>query len=156
MDKNVQIFKNEMFGEVRVAVNETGEPLFCLADLCKVLGLTNASAVKSRLDDDHVQLIDLYALNNNEGVNISDLTGNSITNFVNEDGFYEVLLQSKSPKVKPFRKWVTSDILPSTRMPPEKNIIVIDDIMTTGCTLKAIYDLLPMKNCFFIVGIKNS
>ena len=45
----ITIFKNERFGEVRTATNESGEPLFCLADVCKAVGLTNPSSVKRDL-----------------------------------------------------------------------------------------------------------
>ena len=60
---NIQIFQNEQFGKVRIAMNESNEPLFCLADVCKVVGLTNPSSVKQRLDNEDVQVIDLHALN---------------------------------------------------------------------------------------------
>lgn len=86
-------------------------PLFCLADICKAVELTNPSSVKARLDVEDVQLIDLHALNHTEG----EGTGNSHANFVTESGFFDVLLLSSSPKVKPFRKWVTSEVLPSIR-----------------------------------------
>jgi prophage antirepressor-like protein len=105
----VQVFNNPQFGNIRIATNEQGEALFCLPDLCKAVGLTNPSSVKSRLDSGDVQLIDLHALNYTEGI------GDSMANFVNESGFYDVLLQSSSPKVKPFRKWVTGEVLPSIR-----------------------------------------
>lgn len=65
---NVQLFKNESFGEVRVS-GTSEEPLFCLADICKVLDLQNPSTVKNRLDAEDVQLIDLHALNYTEGMN---------------------------------------------------------------------------------------
>jgi prophage antirepressor-like protein len=90
-------------------MNENGESLFCLADVCKSVELTNPSSVKSRLDEEDVQLIDLHALNYSEGI------GNTLANFITESGFYDVLLQSSSKKVKPFRKWVTSEVLPSIR-----------------------------------------
>lgn len=106
---NIQIFKNENFGEVRVT-EVNGEPMFCLADVCKVLELTNPRSVKARLDDDDVQLFDLHAVNPADA-----MVGNSMANFVTESGFYDVILQSSSPKVKPFRKWVTSEVLPSIR-----------------------------------------
>ena len=105
----VQIFSNPSFGEIRTAVDSKNEPLFCLADLCKALSLTNPSSVRSRLDEADVQLIDLHALNSTEG------KGNGLANFVNESGFYDVLLQSTSPRVRPFRKWVTSEVLPAIR-----------------------------------------
>ena len=107
---NIQIFQNEQFGQVRIAMNESNEPLFCLADVCKATGLTNPSSVKSRLDSIDTQLVDLHALNSNEGI-----VGNSLSTFVTESGFYDVLLYSSSPNVKPFRKWVTSEVLPSIR-----------------------------------------
>lgn len=104
----IEIFKNESFGEVRVA-GTSEEPLFCLADVCKAVELSNPSSVKARLDEEDVQLLDLHALNYTEGI------GNSKANFVTESGFYDVILQSSSPKVKPFRKWITSEVLPSIR-----------------------------------------
>lgn len=107
----ITIFKNERFGEVRTATSESGEPLFCLADVCKAVELTNPSSVKGRLDREDVQLIDLHALKQNEGI----IVGNSLANFVTESGFYDVLLYSDAPQVKPFRKWVTSEVLPSIR-----------------------------------------
>lgn len=104
----IEIFKNESFGEVRVA-GTSEQPLFCLADVCKAVELSNPSSVKARLDEEDVQLLDLHALNYTEGI------GNSKANFVTESGFYDVILQSSSPKVKPFRKWITSEVLPSIR-----------------------------------------
>lgn len=108
---SIQIFNNEQFGQIRIAMNESNEPLFCLADVCKVVGLTNPSSVKSRLEKEDLQLIDLHALKQNEGT----ITGNSTANFITESGFYDVLLYSDAPQVKPFRKWITSEALPSIR-----------------------------------------
>lgn len=107
----ITIFKNERFGEVRTATSESGEPLFCLSDVCKAVGLTNPSSVKARLEKEDLQLIDLHALKQNEGA----IIGNSAANFITESGFYDVLLYSDAPQVKPFRKWVTSEVLPSIR-----------------------------------------
>ena len=106
----IQLFTNPSFGTVRMAGTER-DPLFCLADICKAVELTNPSSVKARLDAEDVQLIDLHALNSTEG----GAVGNTHANFVTESGFFDVLLQSSSPKVKPFRKWVTSEVLPAIR-----------------------------------------
>lgn len=107
----ISVFNNPNFGEVRIIMDDNGEPLFCLADVCRVLELTNPTTVKNRLDKCDIQLVDLHALNSTEG----GMTGNSIANFITESGFYDVVLQSSSPRVKPFRKWVTSEVLPSIR-----------------------------------------
>lgn len=98
----VQIFKNPKFGEVRTA-GTSEKPLFCLSDLCKVLNLTNPSVVANRLDIEDRPKLDLGYKN-----------GQKIT-FVTESGFYDVVIRSDSPKAKPFRKWVTSEVLPSIR-----------------------------------------
>ena len=103
----IKIFSNEQFGEVRVA-GTAEEPLFCLSDLCKAVELTNPSSVKKRLEPEDTQLIDLHALN-------YQMVGNSMATFVNETVFFEVLLFSSSLKVKPFRRWVTHEVLPSIR-----------------------------------------
>lgn len=101
---SVKIFENEQFGEIRVA-GTSDEPLFCLLDVCKVLDLGNTSQVKSRLTDDVIT---------NEV--ISDSIGRQQEMmFVNEDGLYDVILDSRKPQAKLFRKWVTKEVLPSIR-----------------------------------------
>ena len=107
--KDIQIFNNPQFGSVRTA-GTSENPLFCLSDVCKAVDLSNPSSVKMRLDKDDVQLIDLHALNEGQ-----EIVGNSLATFITESGFYEVILFSNSPKVKPFRKWVTKEVLPSIR-----------------------------------------
>lgn len=106
----IKVFENPAFGRIRTA-GTSDEPLFCLADVCKAVELTNPSSVKGRLDAEDVQLIDLHALNGGT----EDMVGNTMATFVTESGFYDVLLFSSSSKVKPFRKWITHDILPSIR-----------------------------------------
>ena len=99
----IQIFNNPQFGQVRTA-GTPQNPLFCLTDVCKALGL-NASHVRERLDDGVVSTD-----------TISDSLGRTqIANFVNEDGLYDVILDSRKPEAKAFRKWVTSEVLPSIR-----------------------------------------
>lgn len=114
---DIEIFKNERFGEVRVA-GTSEEPLFCLADICKAVDLTNPSSVKSRLEPEDTQLIDLHALNGS-----LTIVGNSMATFVTETGFYEVLLFSNSEKVKPFRRWITKEVLPSIRKTGQYSIM---------------------------------
>ena len=99
----IKIFSNERFGEVRVA-GTPEEPLFCLPDLCRVLGITNTRNVKNRLDEEDVRQMDTLTKGGRQ----------SIT-YVNETGFYDVILRSYSPIAKSFRKWVTSEVLPQIR-----------------------------------------
>lgn len=88
---------------IRVIVKD-GEPYFCLADVCRNLGLT-ASHVRERLDDDVVSNDPIY----------DSLGRKQIANFVNEDGLYDTILESRKPSAKAFRKWITKDVLPSIR-----------------------------------------
>lgn len=104
MENGIKIFKNERFGEIRTA-GTSEEPLFCLADVCKVLELGNPSQVKTRLE---------YGVISNEV--ITDALGRQQEmTFVNEDGLYDVILDSRKPQAKVFRKWITSEVLPSIR-----------------------------------------
>lgn len=116
MDNSIKIFKNDVFGEVRVA-GTSEEPLFCLADVCNAVELSNPSSVKTRLNDEDLQLLDLHALNPDLYVN-----GNSFATFITESAFYDVLLFSSSKKVKPYRRWVTHEILPSIRKTGEYSV----------------------------------
>ena len=97
---NLQIFKNSEFGEIRtVTVND--EPMFCLTDICKALEIKNATDVAKRLDEDERTRLNL----GRQGE----------TNFITESGLYTVILRSDKPNAKKFRKWVTSEDLPSIR-----------------------------------------
>ena len=100
----IKIFENALFGQVRTIIAESGEPLFCLTDIARVLEL-NTNKVVQRLSMD---VLSRYP--------ISDRLGREqVTNFVNEDGLYDVILDSRKPEAKRFRKWVTSEVLPSIR-----------------------------------------
>lgn len=98
----IQIFKNPQFGEIRTSGN-SNNPMFCLADVCKAVGLS-AKGVNQRLSK---EVISNYPLQTAGGVQHAL--------FVNEDGLYDVILDSRKPEAKAFRKWVTSEVLPSIR-----------------------------------------
>ena len=98
---DLQIFNNEEFGEVRTAV-VNDEPMFCLIDICKALEIKNATDVAKRLDEDELTRL-----------NLGSRAGE--TNFITESGLYAVILRSDKPNAKKFRKWVTSEVLPTIR-----------------------------------------
>lgn len=96
----IEVFKNNEFGEIRtVIVND--EPMFCLSDICKALEISNPTMVTQRLDDDERTKLDLGRAGE--------------VNFVTESGLYAVVLRSDKPAAKKFRKWITSEVLPSIR-----------------------------------------
>lgn len=97
------IFNNPQFGEIRTA-GTADKPLFCLADVCKALGLT-AKIVNQRLGD---EVVSKYPITDSLGREQQAL-------FVNEDGLYDVILDSRKPEAKAFRRWITGEVLPSIR-----------------------------------------
>lgn len=104
VSNQVETFNNPNFGEIRTVINESGEPMFCLADVCAALELT-PKGVKQRLGD---EVISNYPI-------IDTLGREQQALFVNEDGLYDTVLESRKPKAREFRKWVTSEVLPSIR-----------------------------------------
>lgn len=114
MNEKLEIFENPEFGQVRVIVNNSNEPFFCLADVCRILSIANPSHLKERLDEEGVQLVDLQALSNNEGVIIKQL-GNTKSNFINEPNLYRVIFQSRKEEAIKFQNWVFNEVLPSIR-----------------------------------------
>jgi prophage antirepressor-like protein len=98
----IQVFNSPQFGEIRTA-GTSEDPLFCLSDVCSVLGLRQGD-VKQRLDKGVVSTQPLETAG-----------GIQQANFVNEDGLYDVILDSRKPQAKAFRKWVTSEVLPAIR-----------------------------------------
>ena len=100
---DIQVFNNPQFGAVRTA-GTADNPMFCLADVCQAIGITNARNVKSRLDEEDVHLVDTPTAGGTQQIT-----------FVTESGLYDVIIRSDSEQAKPFRKWVTSEVLPSIR-----------------------------------------
>lgn len=104
---NLEIFKNENF-EVRVAVDENNEPLFCLADVCKALEMQNptniANAIKSEFE---LPILNIASFDTGYGV--KDFT------MITEPQLYFVLMRSDKPNAKPFRMFVNKEVLPSIR-----------------------------------------
>ncbi|MEF3312585.1 phage antirepressor [Paenibacillus sp. GYB004] len=88
-----------------------GQVWFVLKDVCNVLELTNARMVKERLNED---VSSTYPLQTPGGIQQSII--------INEDGLYDVILESRKPEAKAFRKWVTSEVLPSIRKTGSYNI----------------------------------
>lgn len=86
---------------VRIVMKD-GEPWFVLQDVCDALDLKNATVTASRLDPEEVTKVSL-------GSRSGD------TYIVNESGLYVTMIRSNKPQAKPFRKWVTSEVLPSIR-----------------------------------------
>ncbi len=97
----LQAFKNEQFGEVRV-IEQNGAPWFVAADVCKALDIANPTDAIKRLDEDEKARLNL------------GLSGGD-TNCVNEPGLYSLVLGSRKPEAKSFKRWITHDVIPSIR-----------------------------------------
>lgn len=130
MENNIEIFKNNEFGEIRtLSINE--EPWFVGKDVAKVLGYSNPR--KALID--HVDSDDKI-----DGVTIRDSIGrNQNPIFINESGLYSLILSSKLPTARKFKKWVTSEVLPSIR---KHGLYALDDVLNNpDFLIKALTDL---------------
>ena len=105
MKQEIKIFKNDLFGEVRTMVDEKGEPFFVGCDVAKALGYKNqADALKRHVDDEDKGVVKRDTLGGKQSVVI-----------INESGLYALVLSSKLPQAKEFKRWVTSEVLPQIR-----------------------------------------
>lgn len=105
MANEIQNFKNPQFGEVRVTVDNMGNPMFCLADVCKALEIKNTSDVKARLKEDGVG-----------SAEVIDALGRTQTaTFISEANLYKCIFQSRVAKAEQFQDWVCDEVLPSIR-----------------------------------------
>lgn len=111
--EKVTIFQNPQFGDIRT-VGTAEHPMFCLTDVCKALGLSNASQVKTRLNQRGTQLVDLSGVFEKDPVRIRQL-GNRLTTFIDEPNLYKVIFMSRKKEAEEFQEWVTSEVLPSIR-----------------------------------------
>ena len=102
--QELKIFESSDFGEIRAA-EINGEPWFIAADVCRALEIGNSRQALTRLDDDEKNTVIL-----NDGI-----PGNPNTAIINEAGLYALVLSSRKPEAKAFKRWVTHEVLPSIR-----------------------------------------
>ena len=107
---SLQIFKNEQFGEIR-SVIKNNEIMFVAADVCKALDLSNPSKAVSRLD---------------ERANLK-LGRQGNTNVINEYGLYNLVLASRKPEAKAFKRWITHEVIPSIRKTGGYNVSLLKE-----------------------------
>lgn len=103
MDNKIIAFTNPEFGEVRT-LNIENEPWFVAADVCKALEIGNPTDAMRRLDADERTLVSIEGASNGLSVNA-----------VNEPGLYTLVLGSRKPEAKAFKRWITHDVIPSIR-----------------------------------------
>ena len=99
----IKAFNSLEFGEVRTAVYNS-EPVFCLADVCRVLDIANSGNVKNRLSEKGICTMDT-------------LTSGGMQKmiFITESNLYKVIFQSRKPEAEKFSDWVTDEVLPTIR-----------------------------------------
>lgn len=104
MEQNqIQIFENTDFGRVRVT-EVNGEPFFIGKDVAKVLGYTNPQkAIRDHVDEEDRTVNESFTVNGTSPL------------LINESGLYSLIIGSKLPEAKKFKRWVTSEVLPSIR-----------------------------------------
>lgn len=109
---SMRIFESEEFGEIRVS-GTSDNPLFCLADICRVLEIKNVSDCKSRLKQEGIVLTEGVSKTTNQyGVTTEQKV---MLTFVNEQNLYRVIMRSDKPQAEPFQDWVCGEVLPSIR-----------------------------------------
>ena len=102
----IQIFENEQFGQLR-GMNIEGEPWFVGKDVAQVLGYKDASkAVCNRVDKEDKTTLPIQQCGSNYKTQAT---------FINESGLYALILSSKLPKAREFKRWVTAEVLPQIR-----------------------------------------
>lgn len=105
MENGIQIFKNEQFGQVKVAMDESGEPLFCAKDVATALGYIDTSDAIKRHCKSGKKVFHPHS-NGIGGVNMI---------YVSEKDVYRLIMRSNLPDAEKFQDWVCDEVLPSIR-----------------------------------------
>lgn len=110
----IKVFSNSQFGEVRT-VNIESEPWFVGKDVADILGYSNPQkAIRDHVDSEDKTLNESFTVNGTMGV------------LINESGLYSLILSSKMPNARTFKRWVTSDVLPSIR---KHGVYAVDELL---------------------------
>lgn len=128
MQAEIQSYSFPITNQVTRIVDLDGEPWWVAKDVCDVLGLDNSRQALSRLDDDEKNT-----------VIISDGTpGNPNQAIVNESGLYSLILTSRKPEAKQFKKWVTAEVLPTIRKTGSYQAAPIETQLNNPAALRGI------------------
>ena len=140
--RDIQLFRKEEFGTIRTVILN-GEPWFVAKDVCDILGTTNPTMAMEGLEDFERAKFNL----GRQGE----------ANIISESGFYTLVLRSRKTIAKPFRIWVTSEVLPSIRKTGKyvsasnsKMEMMLEDI---GCNMKIVY--AQINNMEEMLGEQN-
>lgn len=138
----LQLFQNDNFGTIRTVILD-GEPWFVAKDVCDILGTTNPT-----MPMDGLEPFERTKFN---------LGRQGEANIISESGFYTLVLRSRKPIAKPFRIWVTSEVLPAIRktgkyIAPSKNKVesMLSDM---NCNMKIVY--AQINNIEEMIGEQN-
>lgn len=138
----LQLFQNDNFGTIRTVILD-GEPWFVAKDVCDILGTTNTTMAMDGLEPFERTKFNL----GRQGE----------ANIISESGFYTLVLRSRKPIAKPFRIWVTSEVLPAIRktgkyIAPSKNKVesMLSDM---NCNMKIVY--AQINNIEEMIGEQN-
>lgn len=138
----MKLFQNDNFGTIRTVILD-GEPWFVAKDVCDILGTTNPTMAMDGLEPFERTKFNL----GHQGE----------ANIINESGFYTLVLRSRKPIAKPFRIWVTSEVLPAIRktgkyIAPSKNKVesMLSDM---NCNMKIVY--AQINNIEEMLGEQN-
>lgn len=99
----LQVFENAQFGQIRT-IQKDGQPWFVAADVCRALEHSNSRMALERLDEDEKGVSSIYTPGGRQEVSI-----------VNEPGLYSLVLGSRKPEAKAFKRWIVHDVLPAIR-----------------------------------------
>lgn len=103
MENKLRVFENEQFGKIRT-INQDGEPWFVASDVCQALGITKYRSAVGRLDEDE-----------REPVEVDTLGGKQKVSAINEAGLYALVLSSRKPEAKTFKRRITHEVIPTIR-----------------------------------------
>ena len=103
MNKEISLFdfKDK---QIRVLIDENGDPWFVAKDVCDILEISNSRQAMQSLDDDEKDVYNVYTLGGSQDMYI-----------ISESGLYSIVLRSRKPEAKAFKRWVTHEVLPSIR-----------------------------------------
>lgn len=134
----LQVFQNNEFGQVRILTIEN-EPWFVGKDVADALGYSNPSKAIIMHVDDEDKIMQMIPQSQN-GKLVTQAT------LINESGLYSLILSSKLPSAKKFKRWVTSEVLPAIRKNGSYSVNVVKRELTTDDCLKAATLIATCKN----------